>query len=206
MNLLEADSRLRKIGQPCFATREAAAYLNVTTVYASTILRRLAAAHRIVRLRRGRWLIGEGIDPFVVPEALTAPTPTYISLQSALYYHGMISQIPAVTYAVSLTRTTRYKNAAGEFSLHHVAPEFFCGFELIGRSMIKMATPEKALIDYLYLSLGRSRQFRALPELELPRSFSRKKALAFIARLPTRAKQSAVRTRFEQIMGTVGGG
>jgi hypothetical protein len=94
----------------------------------------------------------------------------------------------------------------GEFSLHHVAPEFFCGFEIIGQSMIKMATPEKALIDYLYLSLGRSRQFRALPELELPRSFSRSRAFAFIARLPTRAKQSAVRKRFEQIMETLGGG
>lgn len=40
-----------------------------------------------------------------------------------------------------------------------------------------MATPEKALIDFLYLSPARSNLFRVLPELELPRDFSAKKGI-----------------------------
>lgn len=200
MNLLEADSRLRKIGQPCIATRDVAAYLDITTAYASNILRRLEAAGRVMRLGRGRWLVGEGVDPFVIPACLTAPFPSYISLQSALYYHGMISQIPSVIYAVSLARSKRYKNALGSFSVHHLSADLFIGFEPIGRSLINMAVPEKALIDYLYLSLGRARYFRSLPELELPRAFNRKKALEFIQKLPTRAKRSAVRRRLHLIV------
>ena len=37
---------------------------------------------------------------------------------------------------------------------------------------VKIASPEKALLDALYLRPARSRLFRALPELELPRTFS----------------------------------
>jgi predicted transcriptional regulator of viral defense system len=153
MNLLEADTRLKDFGYPCVTTRDVAAFLSISTVYASNLLKRLDRAGRVVRLGRGRWLVGETIDPFVIPEALTNPSPSYISLQSALYHHGMVSQIPAVVYAVSLARTNRYKNQIGEFFVHHVKPEFFFGFELLGRFMIKMASPEKALIDYLYRRL-----------------------------------------------------
>lgn len=42
--------------------------------------------------------------------------------------------------------------------------------------MAEMATPKKALIDFLYLSPAKSNLFRALPELELPRGFSAQKA------------------------------
>jgi hypothetical protein len=34
--------------------------------------------------------------------------------------HGMISQIPSVVYAVSISRTRRYATAVAEFSVHHV--------------------------------------------------------------------------------------
>jgi predicted transcriptional regulator of viral defense system len=200
MNLLEADTKLRKFGYPCVATREVAAYLDISIIYASNVLSRLTKVGRVTRLGRGRWLIGENIDPFAIPEALTNPAPAYISLQSALYHHSMISQIPAVVYAISLARTKRYKNQVGEFSIHHVEPGFFFGFELVGKSMIKIATPEKALIDYLYLSLGRSRSFRSLPELEFSSTFSQKKAAEIIERIPLRAKRGAVRRRYEELV------
>lgn len=199
MNLLQADTKLQKFGYPCFATRDVAAFLKISTVYASNLLNRLSQAGRVIRLGRGRWLMGTGVDPFTIPEALTNPVPSYISLHSALYHHGMISQIPGVVYAVSLARTNRYKNSIGEFSIHHVDPKFFFGFELLGRSMIKMATPEKALIDYLYLCLGRSQMIRSLPEVELPRSFSRTRAIEIIEKIPLRSKQGAVWRRFEEL-------
>lgn len=209
MNLLEADTLLRRFGYPTAATRDVAAFLNISTAYASNLLRRLAKVGRAVRLGRGRWIIGAKgehnlqsgsiIDPFAIPEALTNPFPAYISLQSALYHHGIISQIPAVVYAVSLARTHRYKNQLGDFSIHHLEPDLFFGFELLAKSMIKMATPEKALIDYLYLSLGRSRQFRALPEIELPKSFSKRKATQIIKKIPLRSKRTAVLNRFDEL-------
>ena len=55
-----------------------------------------------------------------------------MSLQSALYLHGMISQVPTVTYAVSLARTRRFVTTLGTVSVHHVQPPFFFGFQDVG--------------------------------------------------------------------------
>lgn len=76
MNLLEADTRLRDFGYSCVTTRDVAAFLNISTVYASNLLRRLEQAKRVIRFGRGRWLVGEAIDPFAISEALTNPSPS----------------------------------------------------------------------------------------------------------------------------------
>ena len=200
MNLLEADTKLRGVKHPFLSTRETASYLGVSTAYASTILRRLETAGRVACLGRGRWLIGEVFDPLGVVEQLTAPYPSYISLHSAFYHHGMIMQIPAVTYAVSLGRSKRLKTPVGDFSVHHVMPEFFFGFELIGKFGVKMASPEKALLDFLYLFPTRSRSFRALPELELPTDFDERSAWAMLERISSRSRRSIVRERLATIL------
>ena len=129
MTLVNALSVLAAMSNPVFETRDAAARLGIAPAHASTILARLAAARHIVRLRRGVWAFADGVDPLALPEHLTSPLPSYVSLQTALYLHGMISQVPAVTYAVSLARTRRFTTPLGTVSIHHVAPSFFFGFE-----------------------------------------------------------------------------
>jgi len=59
----------------------------------------------------------------------------------------------------------------GTISFHRMPPELFKGFELSSKSDAKIATPEKALFDLLYLAPGRSRVFSNLPELTIPRRF-----------------------------------
>ena len=200
MNLLEAESRLRKIGVPFLTTGDVAASLGITKAHASNSLRRLEKAGKVTKLMRGRWLVGDEYDPLAIAQYLTAPLPSYISLHTALFHHGMISQIPSITYAITLARTARFTTPVGEFSLHRIDPGFFFGFEPIGKYQVKMAIPEKALLDFLYLFPTRSRLFRALPELELPSSFSEKRAIAMINELNSRSKQSLVRKQFDKIL------
>ena len=107
MRLIDALATLSAMQAPVFDTGDAAARLGVDIAHASTVLARLAAARHVVRLRRGVWAFRERVDPLALPEYLTSPFPSYVSLQSALYLHGMIDQVPAVTYAVSLARTRR---------------------------------------------------------------------------------------------------
>ena len=59
-----------------------------------------------------------------------------------------------------------------------------------------MATPEKALLDVLYLSSARSLLFSSLPELEIPRSFNRKEAVNMIEKIPSLRIRSIVRKKF----------
>jgi hypothetical protein len=44
-----------------------------------------------------------------------------------------------------------------------------------------LATPEKALIDFLYLGPARSRLIRALPELEWPKGLNARVAPSIVA-------------------------
>jgi len=183
---------------PAFQTSEAAAYLGIGSAHASKLLARLAASGHLARLGRGRWGFADRVDPFALPELLTAPCPSYVSLQSALYHHSMVSQIPSVIYAVSIARTKVYRTALGTVSVHHVDPSFFFGYRPAGKAAGKIATPEKALIDFLYLSPARTRLFQALPELEFPKKFKVNEARKIIRRIRPVRRRNHVRRLFEE--------
>jgi predicted transcriptional regulator of viral defense system len=200
MRLVDVHARLLRMAIPVFQTSDAAAYLGVGNAHASKLLGRLAASGHIARLGRGRWGFKERIDPLALPEYLTAPYPSYVSLQSALYHHGMISQIPSVLYAVSLARTKTYQTSLGSVSIHHVNPSFFFGFQPAARGTGKVATPEKALVDFFYLSPTRTRLFRALPELELPPGFKVNKTRKIIRQIRSVRRKNHAGRLFEEFM------
>jgi predicted transcriptional regulator of viral defense system len=175
MNQIEALHQLQALATPVVESRDVAALLQVSASNATTILRRLAAEGMITHLSRGRWLLNQRIDRLALPELILAPYPAYISLQSALFHHGMIEQIPSVTYAVTPARPRRLKTPLGTISYHRMPPELFEGFELSPGLDAKIATPEKALFDMVYLAPGRSRIFSKLPELTIPRRFKWKR-------------------------------
>jgi predicted transcriptional regulator of viral defense system len=112
------------LGQPVIQTRDASACLNIPIAQASNVLTRLAKVGRFTRLMRGKWATTSQIDPLILPEFLTAPFPSYVSLQTALFYHGMISQTHHTIYAVSLARTQQYFTKFGNISIHHLHPDF----------------------------------------------------------------------------------
>jgi predicted transcriptional regulator of viral defense system len=200
VTLLEVLSAVESFDAPVFTTRDAAARLRVPNGHASVSLARLAAAGQVIRLRRGVWALPNRVNPLALPEYLTAPFPAYVSLQSALYLHGMISQVPAMTYAVTLARTRRFVTPLGTVSLHHVQPAFFFGFDDPGGAGTRLATPEKALIDFLYLTPARSRLFRALPELEWPRKFRVGVARAMVRRIEPTRRRTLVARKLDQLL------
>lgn len=175
MRLIEAYAKLKEFDQPVITTMATSALLNIKRTTASKLLTRLAKNGLLIRLKTGLWGIADRIDVLTLPAYLTSPLPSYISLHSALYYHGIISQIPNIIYAVSLARSQKITTPVGTVSIHHIQPDLFFGFETFGKEMIQMATPEKALFDMAYFSTAKSKLLAALPELELPKSFDRKK-------------------------------
>jgi predicted transcriptional regulator of viral defense system len=139
----------------------------------------------IAMVRKGVWALTDQPDRLGLIEYVTAPYPGYLSLQSALYQHGMIEQIPSMVYVVTLARTARVETPFATYTLHHVQPAFFDGYESIADSGVKLATPEKALVDFFYLSPTRGRLFAALPELRIPETFRWKTARLWAKRIPS---------------------
>jgi predicted transcriptional regulator of viral defense system len=93
MNQTEALQKIQQLGVPFFETRDVSALLRITPVNASALLSRVASRNFMRRLARGRWTIGAQSNREHLPEQLTAPTPAYVSLQSALFRHGMVEQV-----------------------------------------------------------------------------------------------------------------
>lgn len=199
MNPRDAIAILRELGVPSIDTADAAAALGLTTTAASKQLTRLARAGLIRSVRQGTWWLEDALDPLRLPEYLTAPFPAYVSLQTALHRHGLIEQIPEVVYAVSLAKTQRLTTKVGTFSVHHVAPEVFGGFVETERGA-KIATPEKALFDFAYLSSGRSRLFTSLPELELPRGFKHKELPRWLAKIPSARSRTLTSKKLDELL------
>jgi predicted transcriptional regulator of viral defense system len=194
MNQTEALQKIQQLGVPTFETRDISALLRVAPANASALLSRLASRGLVRRLARGRWSIGVQPNRDQVAEQVAAPSPAYVSLQSALFRHGLIEQVPDVLYAVTLGRARRVSTPSGAVSLHRMPPALFGGFETADDGT-KAATAEKALFDLLYLSPTRSRLFTKLPEIELPRSFRWAKVAEWAKKITGKSRRTYVEQR-----------
>lgn len=80
-------------------------------------------------------------------------SPSYISLESALsYYHLIPESVYGIT-SISTRKTYHFLTSIGEFIYQTLKPPLFFGYDLIKfhEKYLKMASMEKALLDYFYL-------------------------------------------------------
>ncbi len=125
------------------------------------------------------------INPMVLAGKIYEPS--YLSLEFALNYYGIIPDIPG-TYTSVTSRTTKYfKNRFGNFTYQKIKPFFFTGYETRRERNVSfsIATPEKALIDYLYLNKNRAMaNFDFWKEMRIDDEFKfKKKKLEFYKNL-----------------------
>ncbi len=87
--------------------------------------------------------------------------PSYISLETALYFHELIGDIAPTDsfseksiHAITKHKTVIYHNDRGIYSYRKIKPELYFGFDTveIDGKPVQMANPEKALIDFLYFN------------------------------------------------------
>lgn len=79
--------------------------------------------------------------------------PSYISLESALSHYGFIPEGVFKTTAISTLKTQQFTTPIGVFGYQNVKPTLFFGYNLLQFNGFnyKMAEPEKAVLDFLYL-------------------------------------------------------
>lgn len=115
---------------------------------------------RVVMLRRGVYLVPPPYtmhQPHSFRLANALRRASYVSLQSALAYYGMIPEHVPVTTSVTTNRAEEVGTTVGRFTFRHVKKDMFFGYsevEVSPGSRCLLATPEKALVDLLYLTPG----------------------------------------------------
>ena len=163
-------------------------------------LHRWARSGRVVQLRRGVYLLCAPyaklpVHPFAVAGALKKAS--YVSLHSALAYHGMIPEGVPVTTSVTSGRPEEIDTPRGRFQFRHVSTRLLFGFsevEMAQDQRALLASAEKALVDLLYLTphsdrIAYLRELRVVPA----ESFDRENLHEKAQRVGSRKVERAVR-------------
>ena len=81
-------------------------------------------------------------------------SPSYVSLEMALSYYRLIPESVYVITSVSTRRPYKYATPVGEFTYRKIKPALFFGHDLqnYADKRFKIATIEKAVLDYFYLN------------------------------------------------------
>ena len=79
--------------------------------------------------------------------------PSYISLECALAYYSLIPESVYGITSISTRRTYTFSTPIAAFVYKTIKPQLFFGYTLVSydHKSFKIASPEKALIDYFYL-------------------------------------------------------
>jgi predicted transcriptional regulator of viral defense system len=173
---------IKKIGKPVFTTFEISVLSGKSLSVVTQSLNYLAKNGLILKVYRGVWADtgNASLSPYAAIPYLFNRRRAYVSFLSALHLHGIIEQIPQVITLASTAHTRTVRTKLGVFSLHKLSPKLFRGFDWYrGGSVFLIAQPEKALVDSLYLSACKKKQFGYFPELHFANSFSFKKAKEF---------------------------
>jgi predicted transcriptional regulator of viral defense system len=108
---------------------------------------RLVKKGLLSRLRKGLYAsFFNTLDDFEIANRLYPPS--YISLETALSFYGMLSGFPYLITSVTFRKTKRIETVNKEFEYVHIQKEFFRDYEKQNNFLI--ALPEKALIDEVY--------------------------------------------------------
>jgi predicted transcriptional regulator of viral defense system len=118
------------------------------------------ATGKLFQLRRGLYAPTPPYQkvpphPFLVANRL-APG-SYVSLQAALAYHDLIPEHVAAVTSITARRPGRWLTPFGEMIYRAIRREHIFGYERImvtPEQAAFVATPEKALLDLIYLQPG----------------------------------------------------
>ena len=124
----------------------------------------------IIKLKRGIYVFGESLRRAPVSKFSVAnkmATPSYVSFESALSFHGLIPEAVYATTSASPQRKEKlFQTHLGDFSFEYIPCQpFFMGVENQKKqSVFLIATPIKALFDFVY---RKRKSYRKLQELEV---------------------------------------
>lgn len=141
-----------------FTREQAALWVQNRGAGLNGLLKRAVASGEVWRLHRGLYSLSERytknpINPLELAQRIHGPS--YVSLETALSYHGWIPEgVQAVT-SVSHGRTRSFNTPVGLFSFTRVPQlRLLSGVRRISReggAVFFMATPLKALADLVYV-------------------------------------------------------
>lgn len=146
MNLYEIKELARRSGKAVYSTKQLSNLISKnklsTAVYSSRLLKGKFAE----KLQKGT--ISFTDNNLIIATQLYEPA--YVSLDSALLFHNLLTQVPKDIDCVTTINSKYFK--LHNINYHKITPKLFFGFKKykLENSYAFIAEPEKAILDGLY--------------------------------------------------------
>ncbi len=139
---------------PIFTAINIRTLFGVSAVAASALLYRYKKRGFVLQIKRGLYkLSDEQVPDLYMANKIYAPS--YVSLEFALSYHGVIPETVYEITSVAVKATRRFETLGKIFSYRKIKKSAFTGYEIQkqkGFSFI-IADPEKAFVDSNYFRM-----------------------------------------------------
>ena len=148
---IEVEEKLKSLGLIVFTPQEFKDIFEVSQNTASVFITLNLKSGLFTKLRNGFYMIKDAIVPhYFIANKLYQPS--YISLETALSYYGLIPETVYGFTSITTKASREYEIAIGNFTYQTIKKEAFTGYQLkdINQEKVLIADPEKALADYLY--------------------------------------------------------
>jgi len=167
------------INTPYFTTAQLTKLFSKESVESRNMqLKRFVDRHELTRLKRGVFIFAEQeLDEFSLANILNPQS--YVSLESMLNAYGLMPDIPAQVTSVTPLTSKTFTTPKGTFLYSKIDPRLYFGFQIENTQNIlpyRVAEPEKAVLDYIYV-----RKVKDLKENRLDLSSLNKKRLTQLA-------------------------
>lgn len=130
----------------------------------------LLRSGELIRVKKGLYVFGTSYRRSLLSLEILANKiygPSYVSLEYALAFYGLIPEYVVEVTSVTTKRRKKYETPLGRFSYEPLPTSLFStGFTLLqvsDQELALIATPEKALADLFYM---RRFKIETIPDLE----------------------------------------
>jgi len=146
---------IKKINKLYFTYQDVAKILSISEGSARVLCTRYVKQKYLIRLKRNFYILKERWDNITPNQKLglanILQVPSYISLMTALSFYEYTTQVQQkFIESISLYRTFTKDIEGFVFNYSKIKNDFYFGFSK--KNNIFIASPEKSLIDSLYLS------------------------------------------------------
>ncbi|PIU21274.1 MAG: hypothetical protein COT15_03310 [Candidatus Diapherotrites archaeon CG08_land_8_20_14_0_20_34_12] len=142
----------------------------------------------VIRLKAGKYVLADSAESDL-KYFTTAFAPAYVSLWSALAYHGLTEQVPQKIHLVS----TRHQRPISQIELHIVGKNLFTGYENYG---FPIATIEKTIFDLLWFN---QINLKTLEEILKQVPINKSRLSGFIKRISSHKKKTEMYNKFRKV-------
>lgn len=157
-------------------------------------VKRLESEKVLTKIERGKYIkTNSEYSKFELSQFIYGPS--YISLETALSYYGLVEQLPIEITAVSTKKSIEKEFEEQIYSYKKINKELFVGYRREEDFLI--AFPEKAIFDQLYLSLFGIKSANILKNIKKD-SFDSQKVLEYLTPL-SKKTEKAFKNKFDEI-------